>query len=103
MRYTPLYICLFLLGWAITAHAQTSASFQAALPVIPPLASNTVAPKPTASDSAGQSELINQFLAVFSEAVITRLDARVSLQSLTVEKGRVRLDGLSLKNLDIGL
>jgi len=57
----------------------------------------------TPASSQPDSELINQVLALLGEAVITRLDAKVSLESVEVDKGRIRLSGLLLKNLDVGL
>ncbi|MDQ3814030.1 MAG: hypothetical protein M3347_08770 [Armatimonadota bacterium] len=49
------------------------------------------------------AELINQLLSLLNDAVITKLDARVSLESLDVKAGRVRIEGLRLQNFQIGL
>jgi len=70
-----------------------------------------VPPTPAVSASVPSSsltpevdaEFLNQLLALVSEAVITKLDARVSLESLDVKNGRVRLEGLRLQNLQVGL
>jgi hypothetical protein len=97
MRHTPLYVLLILLGWATVTHAQSPAN-EASPPNTPPASS------PTASTTAEpEAELINQVLSLLGEAVVTRLDARVSLESLEVEQGHVRLTGVSLKNLNVCL
>lgn len=96
MRNTLLYFFILILGFATASQAQTTALTDGASIQIQPALS------PPASPSA-EPELINQILSLFGEAVITRLDARVSLESFEVEEGRVRLTGVLLKNLNVGL
>lgn len=45
----------------------------------------------------------NSLLEVLQNALITKLQARVTLESVTVEKGRVRLSGVLLRDAKIGL
>ena len=49
------------------------------------------------------SALINQLLTLLDGAIITKLDARVSLESFKVESGRVHLEGVLIKNFELGL
>lgn len=74
--------------------AASGAARNATAPAIP------IAPPVT---SGGEAEFFNQLLAIVSEAAITHIDARVSLESLAVDKGRIHLTGLLLQNLDVGL
>ncbi len=57
----------------------------------------------TATAGTVSPEMVKQVLAILEEAVITRLDAKVSLDGLDVSSGHVRLKGVSLKNVDIGV
>jgi hypothetical protein len=46
---------------------------------------------------------INEIIKLLNDAVITDLDAKVSLESTEIEHGRVRLRGVLLQNLRVGL
>jgi hypothetical protein len=58
---------------------------------------------PAASPAEVDADLANQILALLGETVINRLSAEVTLEGLTVEETRVRLQGVTLRNLDLGL
>lgn len=117
---------------SIGAQPTRSTSFQLALtpsntmtvlwrPVpIKPVASPLPVPQqspdaaPTSSDvpvankliteaTKADTPFINQLLSVLQEALITKLQARVSLDKATVEKGRIHLSGVLLRDVDIGL
>gem|GEM_PF-5417549 len=58
---------------------------------------------PTNNKGEVDPNFVNQILSILNDAVITRLDAQVSLESAKVQNGRVRLEGLRLRNFNLGL
>jgi hypothetical protein len=107
MRTARLPIIILVAGITTAAHAQMPAA-----KVSPPVttqptrigaAVTPAATPPSGSSAAPDPELVNQLLALLGDAVITRLDARVSLESVALQQGRVLLSGVSLKNLNVGL
>ena len=87
-------ILLATLAMAMPACAQKVAQPRAATPA-----------SATTAIVAGndQSELIHGLLDILNDAVITRLDAKVSLERASVQGATVRLEKLALRNLDIGV
>jgi hypothetical protein len=58
---------------------------------------------PGAAVAAADDQLINQILALLDGAAITRLDAKLSLESFKLSDGRVELRGVRLENFNLGL
>ena len=51
----------------------------------------------------GDEQLVNEILALLNDAVITRFEARLSLESFNLGKGHVDLRGVRLQNFNLGL
>ncbi|HEX8832615.1 MAG TPA: hypothetical protein VF719_00365 [Abditibacteriaceae bacterium] len=83
-RYLLIFCCLFLVfGRVAFAADKTTSTFSTA--------------------NRSQNEVLQQILGLLNEAVITDLDAKISLESAKVQHGRVRLQGVSLHDLRIGI
>lgn len=63
----------------------------------------TAGAKPASTTADLDPVFVNQLLSIFKEAAITKIDAQVSLESLKVNKGRIRLRGLHIRNFEVGL
>jgi hypothetical protein len=76
-------------------------AFWLAFILVSPVVAQPALPRAVASRDDGA--LLRGILDVLSDAVITRLDARVSLERAEVKGARVRLENLTLRDLNIGV
>jgi len=64
-------------------------------------AASATLPRSSATDA--NTKFVNSLLELLQDALITKLQARVTLEKVAVEKGRVRLSGVLLRDAKIGL
>jgi hypothetical protein len=66
-------------------------------------AANTASSGSASASAPVNEEFVKSLMSVLENAMINRISAKVSLESVAVEKGRVRLTGVLLRDVDIGL
>lgn len=89
--YRSLMLALALVGGGTSSRATAQTQF-------PP----TSVPKASSPKEIDPATL-DALLKIFQEATITQLDAKISLESLSVQNGRVKLRGLRLHDLKLGV
>jgi hypothetical protein len=77
---------------------------QKELPAPATSATQNPAPQPQpATQHEVDSEFLNKLLSALQDVLLTRLEGRVSLEKVTLDQGKIRLEGVLLRDAKIGL
>jgi hypothetical protein len=98
-RRDGLWRALALLGGAACCFCVAPARAQGSAARV---SSGQQASVESASPDAASQQLVDSIVSLLNDAVITQLDAKVSLEGVDVQSGRVRLRGVLLRDLKIG-